>query len=124
MPDLYGKDAFLELDESDPEQHQMLHDGFDIKAAGNYLATIIAGRSVHAMLPMIGGFLRVPNKQDCQEAIKRLKAIRPAVVRAVEVFKNAPFEFHRETTYMALVPDKKFGYLKGSIKTSAGEVYP
>lgn len=124
MPDLYGKDAFLELDESDPEQHQMLHDGFDIKAAGNYLATIIAGRSVHAMLPAIGGFLRVPNKQDCQEAIKRLKAIRPAVVRAVEVFKNAPFEFHRETTYMALVPEKKFGYLKGSIRTSAGEVFP
>ncbi|MFH1188908.1 MAG: nickel-dependent hydrogenase large subunit [bacterium] len=124
MPDLFNKNAFLDFDENDPIQHQLLHDGFNIKAAGNFLATTVAGRSVHAIYPTIGGFLRVPNKQDTQETIQKLKAIRPAVLRLVETFKNALFEFHRETTYMALVPEKKFGYIKGSIKTSAGEVYP
>src|SRR3989338_6186124 len=56
MPDLFGKDSLLEFDETDKEQHELLHDAFDIKAAGNHLSQAVAGRSVHAPYPAIGGF--------------------------------------------------------------------
>ncbi len=121
MPDLYGKDAFLDLDENDPEQHQQLHDAFEMKAAGNYLSNIIGGRSVHAMHPTIGGFLHFPTKEEVKEAIEKLEAIRPAVLRLIETFKNAPFHFDRDTQYMALVPKDIFGYIDGCIKTSDGQ---
>ncbi|MEI6842953.1 MAG: nickel-dependent hydrogenase large subunit [bacterium] len=123
MPDIFGKDAFLDFDESNPQEHQMLHDAFDIKSAGNFLATMIAGRSVHAMYPVIGGYLHFPEQKDIDEAIKKLQSIREAVLRLVEVFKNAPFHFDRQTKYMALVPEESFGYIDGSIITSAGEKY-
>ncbi len=125
MPDLFGKDAFLDLDENDPVQHQLLHDGFDIKSEGNFLATLVAGRSVHAVYPTIGGFLRFPEPGGVKEAVGRLEAIRPAVVRLVEVFKNAPFHFDRKTNFMALVPTgPRFGYLQGCIMTGKGECIP
>lgn len=120
IPDLFGKDAFLDLDENDPEQHQLLHDGFDIKSAGNFLATLVAGRSVHALYPTIGGFLHFPEKEGIAEAIKRLEAIRPAVLRLIEVFKKAPFHFERKTSFVALVPDR-YGFLNGYITTSGGD---
>jgi len=120
MPDLYGKDAFLELDENDPEQHQHLHDAFEIKAAGNYLSQIIGGRSVHAMHPTIGGFNHFPTKEEVAEAIKKLKAARPAVLRCIETFKNAPFHLDIETQYMALMPKDSFGFLEGRIIMSDG----
>jgi coenzyme F420-reducing hydrogenase alpha subunit len=41
----------------------------------------------------------------------------------VEVFKNAPFHFDRQTKFMALVPEKSFGYIGGEIITSTGEKY-
>ncbi len=123
LPDFYDKDAFLDFDENDPEQHQLLHDGFDTKAAGNFLATMVAGRSVHAMYPTIGGFLNYPNKKDTIEAIKKLQAVRPAALRLIEIFKNSPFHFDRQATYMALVPEKSFGYIDGVIKTSKGGEY-
>ncbi len=123
LPDIYGVDAFLDLDENIPEQHQILHDAFDIKSAGNYLATLIAGRSVHAIYPTLGGYLHFPEKDGIDEAIKKLKSIREAVLRTVEIFKNSPFHFDRKTHYMALIPDKTFGYLYGSIETSLGEKY-
>ena len=63
MPDIYGKDAFLDFDDNDPEQHQLLHDGFNIKAAGNHLSQMVAGRSVHATFPVIGGFLKFPTPE-------------------------------------------------------------
>lgn len=123
MPDIFGKDAFLDLDESDSIQHQLLHDGFDTKSAGNFLATLIAGRSVHATHPVIGGFLKFPDQTGINEAIEKLKKIRPAVLRLIDVFKNAPDHFDRQTKYMALVPDDTFGYINGSIVTSRGEKY-
>ena len=123
MPDLFGKDAFLDFDENDETQHQMLHDGFDIKAGGNYLATLIAGRSVHAMYPVIGGFLHFPSKEGIDEAVKKLEEIRPAILRLIQVFKDAPYHFDRKTNYMALIADEGFGYINGKIKTSRGETF-
>ncbi|MDD5109739.1 MAG: nickel-dependent hydrogenase large subunit [Patescibacteria group bacterium] len=120
MPDIFGKDAFLDLDESNPEQHQMLHDGFEVKAAGNYLATLVAGRSVHALYPAIGGHLRTPDAEGIAEAVKKLTAVRPAVLRLIDIFAQAPFHFDRQTNFMALVPER-YGFLKGVIVTSRGD---
>jgi coenzyme F420-reducing hydrogenase alpha subunit len=123
MPDIYGKDAFLDFDENDPEQHQLLHDGFNVKAAGNHLSQLVAGRSVHATFPVIGGFLQFPSAEGAAVAIKELKAARPAVLRLIDIFMKAPFHLDRKTKYMALVPDDTFGYIGGKIITSKGEVY-
>jgi coenzyme F420-reducing hydrogenase alpha subunit len=123
MPDLFGKDAFLDFDENDEVQHQMLHDGFDIKAAGNYLATLVAGRSVHAMYPVIGGFLHFPSKEGVDEAVQKLESVREAVLRLIKVFKDAPNHFDRKTHYMALIADEGFGYINGKIHTSRGEIF-
>jgi len=123
MPDIFGKDAFLDFDESDPVQHELLHDGFGVKSAGNFLATLIAGRSVHATLPVIGGFLKFPDEAGVTEAIEKLKNIRPAVLRLIEIFKNASFHFDRKTKYIALVPKDTFGYINGTLETSSNEKF-
>ncbi len=123
MPDLYGKDAFLDFDENDPEQHQLLHDGFNIKSAGNHLSQLVAGRSVHATYPVIGGFLKIPTVEGAEECVKEMKAARPAVLRLIDIFAKAPFHLDRKTKYMALVPDDSFGYIGGNILTDKGESY-
>jgi len=124
VPDMVGKDNFLELDENDPAQHQMLHDAFDIKAAGNFLAELVAGRSIHALYPTLGGFLKFPDKAGCELAVKKLEAVRPAVLRTVKLFAEAPFHLDRKTAFMALVPKDKFGFIDGEIHDSFGHVVP
>jgi coenzyme F420-reducing hydrogenase alpha subunit len=78
---------------------------------------------VHATYPVVGGFLKFPDQDGVNEAIKKLQDIRPAVLRLVEVFKNTPFHFDRQTKFMALVPEKSFGYIDGEIITSTGEKF-
>lgn len=124
MPDLYGKDAFLDFDENDPVQHQLLEDAFAIKAAGNYLATIVSGRAVHAMHPTIGGFLHFPSADELKEAVKKLKAVRPAVLRLIKIFEDAPWTFDRKTNYMALVTPGEFSFLEGEIVSNRGDRFP
>lgn len=123
MPDIYDKDNFLAFDENDEEQHQHLHDCFEIKAAGNYLAEIVAGRSVHALFHVVGGVTKVPTREQADEAIKKLEAARPAVMRCVETFRKAPFHLDCETDYMALVPKGNFWYMDGDVKCSDGDIW-
>jgi sulfhydrogenase subunit alpha len=120
LPDMYGKDSFLSFDENDPEQHQILHDAFDLKAAGNYLSIIIAGRSVHALYPTIGGYVKVPTKEEVREAIKKLDAVRPAALRTIERFAKSTFQFDRKTHFMALVANP-FSFLDGYIISDDGD---
>lgn len=119
LPDMYGKDSFLSFDEKDPEQHAILHDAFAIKAAGNYLSIIIAGRSVHALHPTIGGFLKVPTSEEVNEAVIKLTEVRPAVLRTIERFMKCDWRFDRQTHFMALVADP-FSYLEGTIISDTG----
>lgn len=123
MPDLFGKDAFLDFDENNPEEHQLLHDAFEIKAAGNFLATIIAGRSVHAPYPVIGGFTHFPDKKEIVEATEKLKNIRPAVLRLVKIFEKCDFHFDRKTDFVAMVPER-YGFLNGCIDSGKGDCLP
>ncbi|MFC1702839.1 Ni/Fe hydrogenase subunit alpha [Patescibacteria group bacterium] len=124
MPDVVGKDAFLDFDEDDEFEHQMLHDGFGIKAAGNHLAELVAGRSVHAQFPAIGGFMKFPDKEGIEESIKKLQEIREAVLRCIKVFMDCDFKFDRHTNFMGLVPKDQYGFLDGDVVTSKGEVVP
>ncbi len=123
MPDVYGVDNFLAFDEDDEEQHQHLHDCFEIKAAGNYLAEIVAGRSVHALFHVVGGVTRVPTREQTDEAIKKLEACRPAVLRCIETFKKAPFHLDRKMDYMALVPEGNFWFIDGDVLCSDGQCW-
>ncbi|MBI2609966.1 nickel-dependent hydrogenase large subunit [Candidatus Giovannonibacteria bacterium] len=124
MPDIFGKDAFLDFDENDPIEGELLNDAFEIKAAGNFLSTLVAGRSVHALYPNIGGFNQIPGAPEIKIAIEKLEAIRPAVIRLVKVFENSPFHFDRNTNFMALVPKDRYGFIDGDILTSKGERVP
>ena len=121
MPDLFGKDSFLEFDENDPLEHDLLHDAFAVKAAGNHLAIYTGGPSVHAPVVMAGGFAKDPDMAGKGAIIEELKSIRPSVLRLIQVFLASPLTFVRESNYFALVsPD--FSYLEGKIHDSDGLV--
>ncbi|MFZ6036137.1 MAG: Ni/Fe hydrogenase subunit alpha [Patescibacteria group bacterium] len=120
MPDMYGKDSFLEFDENKSDEHQILHDAFTIKAAGNYLSIIIAGRSVHAIKPQIGGFAGIPTAEEITEAIHKLEMARPAALRTIERFMKSPDRFDRQTKFMAMVANP-FSYNEGHIVSDDGD---
>ncbi|MBI5037967.1 MAG: nickel-dependent hydrogenase large subunit [Candidatus Kerfeldbacteria bacterium] len=120
MPDMFGKDSFLEFDENKPDEHQILHDAFEIKAAGNYLSIIIAGRSVHAIKPQIGGFAGIPKPEEIATAVQKLEAARPAVLRTIKIFAEAKDRFDRQTKFMAMVA-RPFSFLEGHIVSDQGD---
>ena len=121
LPDLFNHDSLLEFDERDPLQHQLLHDAFAVKGIGNQIAKTIAGRSVHAPLPIPGGFMKLPDETQFPQIINQIKQNRDAVLRLIETYRQCDFNLERVTNYLALKTEK-FGYLEGKIYDSNGLV--
>lgn len=119
LPDYFNKDSLLEFDDKDPIQHQLLHDAFDLKRAGNNLSTMIGGRAVHAPLPMVGGFPKVPTKPEIDKVIAEMKAVRPKLELLMKVLAESPFKFERNTHYMAITNDD-FNFIEGTVCSSKG----
>ncbi len=118
LPDLIGKDSVFDFNE---KEHQWIHDGLDVKSAGNALTTLIGGRAVHPPFAVIGGFARMPDKDGIRNVVKELRDSRDKVLRLIEIFYSYRNTFKRKTNYVAIVNDD-FNFLKGVIKTAYGTV--
>lgn len=123
LPDIFNKDSLLEFDENDELQHQLVHDAFDLKRAGNNLSSLIGGRAVHAPLPMVGGFAKSPTKPEIEKIIAELKAVRPKVELCMKVFADCGFSFERNTHFVSLTNDD-FNFLEGDICSTEGMCIP
>jgi coenzyme F420-reducing hydrogenase alpha subunit len=122
LPDIVGKDSLLEFDETNPYEHELLHDAFAVKEAGNKLSMWSGGRSVHAPYPTVGGFISLPDESKKQELIDELRNVRDKVTKLIRIFKECTFTMNEDFDYSALTSDA-FDFLKGVVKTTKGGEY-
>jgi len=123
LPDLFHRDSILSFDETNPQEHELLHDCFAVKEAGNKLGIAAGGRSVHAPSLRLGGFDPLPSKESLTNLIPILEDVRPRILRLIQTFLACPFELNQTVTYLALV-DPEYSFLTGEVKTSDGDTLP
>jgi len=125
MPDVLGIDSILDIPENhDDLGHQLLHDSFDIKQLGTDLSTVIAGAPIHAPLPTVGGFLKLPDPTQFSDLVKRLEAIRPQVIRGIKFFYNWDATLTRNSDYLALRNPNRFDFIEGEVVNTNGRKVP
>ena len=120
LPDILGKDSILDFDENNDKEHRLIHQCFEVKAAGNALSTLVAGKAVHAPLPNVGGFSKTPDKKAIPDVVKKLKGARNAVLELIDIFMPEKFNFTRETEFVSLLNDD-FNFYEGSSLCSSHE---
>lgn len=118
LPDIFGKDSVLEFADEGYE-HDLVHKAFDVKSAGNDLCVLSGGRAVHSPFPQVGGFMKIPKKEDAARVAATLKKVRDAALEFVEIFATRDASFDTETTYIALRNDRA-SYLEGELYSSEG----
>lgn len=123
LPDVLNKDSILDFDPNDPKEHDLVHEAFAVKAAGNNLSKMIAGKAVHSPFPMVGGFTKIPAKEDLQKSIEELKTIRPYVFNLIKIFEEWPQTLERDTTFVCQ-KSEDFSYMDGPICTSNNYCIP
>ncbi|MBN2016230.1 Ni/Fe hydrogenase subunit alpha [Candidatus Dojkabacteria bacterium] len=122
LPDLLGIDSILDIpDDHDDFGHQLLHDSFDIKRLGTDISNLISGAAIHAPLPTIGGYLKLPDTSKFPELIKRLEEIRPQVLRGIDAFSKMPDVLIRNSDYLGLRSEGRYEYLEGEVVNTNGK---
>jgi coenzyme F420-reducing hydrogenase alpha subunit len=118
LPDVFGVDSVLDFGD---DLHEWIHRGLDVKAAGNYLSTIIGGRAVHPPNAVVGGFSQYPKGEEVVEAVKKLEGCRKGIVDLIDLLykKRRDWVFNRKTNYVGLVNDD-YSFLEGRIRTAMG----
>jgi len=120
LPDVFGIDSVLDFKK---DLHKWIHYGLDVKAAGNFLSTIVGGRAVHPPAAVVGGFTIFPKAEEIVEAVKKLEGVREKIIALIDLlFKSRKdWVFNRETNYVGLV-NNDYNFLEGKIKTAMGTV--
>jgi coenzyme F420-reducing hydrogenase alpha subunit len=121
LPDILGVDSILDIPDDESLGHTLLHDSFDIKRLGTDITNVTIGAAIHAPIPTVGGFLRLPDPSKFPELISRLEAIRPVVLRGIKTFFDWPESLIRNSDYMYLRNNNQFDFLEGDICNSNGK---
>lgn len=117
LPDIFHKNSILDFDENNSLENEMLDDTFTVKEVGNQLSIIVGGRSVHAPKPTVGGFLTLPKVEDLKVLKPQLLAIRPKIIKLIDIFAKAPFNLKLKSplTFVGLA-SSDFSFLEGKIR--------
>jgi len=117
-PDFLGYDNVLQIAQDNPK---IVQKGLQLKRIGNELVTLLGGREIHPINVRVGGFYKVPARQELAPIEDRLKWARKAAeetTRWVAGFKFPDFE--QDYTYVALSHPDEYPFNEGRLISSSG----
>lgn len=88
LPDYIGLDRITELALTDPKTFAL---SLDLKEIGDEIASVVAGRSVHPTRTTVGGFHKVPTKNELRELLEKIKKAIPMAKKLVNLFQGLEY---------------------------------
>ena len=121
-PDLLGYDGAIEMAR---DHRGLVESALRMKRAGNELMTVVGGRSVHPVNVRVGGFHRLPRREELLAIRPALVAAREEAIAAVPIVSGFEFpEFEQPYLYLSLDSSHGYPLESGNLVTSAGLAAP
>lgn len=113
-PDLFGVRSFIPMIKS---HNLVVRRALRMKKLVNDICRILAGRHIHPISSIVGGWTKLPSTEDIDEIGNILSILKKDMQETVELAKDLDFPvFERETEYIALVNDTdEYPLLHGDI---------
>jgi coenzyme F420-reducing hydrogenase alpha subunit len=99
----------------------LVEQGLRLKKTGNRIVTLLGGREIHPVSVAVGGFYKVPTKNELQvlgDDLKRALDESLAAVRLVAGFEFPDFE--QDYEFVALCHPREYPFNEGRMKSSKG----
>lgn len=114
LPDYIGLDRITELQETDPKSFAL---SLDLKETGDEIASVVAGRNVHPTRTTIGGFHKVPTKEELALLLKKLKKSIPMAKKLVGLFSGLTYpSLKMDLEFLVQVDDKTLSSKRDGFK--------
>lgn len=117
-PDFLGFQDAIQLAQDYPD---IVQRGFELKKLGNEILRLLGGREIHPINVKVGGFYKVPTKQQLASLVDRIKWGRDAAYETVRWVATLPFpDFQRPYEFVALHHPEEYAVLEGNLISSKG----
>jgi coenzyme F420-reducing hydrogenase alpha subunit len=117
-PDFLGYPSVVHMAQDHPEVVQR---GLQIKKAGNEIIEFVGGRAVHPINVRVGGFYKVPAKQEWSPLVEKLQRGRDAALETVRWVAQLPFpDFEQDYEFVALRHPEEYPFNEGRLVSNRG----
>jgi sulfhydrogenase subunit alpha len=117
-PDFLGYQDAIQLAKDFPEAVQR---GLRLKKTGNDLVTLLAGREIHPINVKVGGFYKLPRKEDFKGILERLKQARDEAYETALWTATLPFpNFDYDYEFVSLRHPEEYPLNEGRLVSNKG----
>ena len=117
-PDFLGYPDAIQMAKDHPD---IVHRGLQLKKIGNEIVALIGGREIHPINVRVGGFYKVPAKQELSLLAERLKWARDAALETVRWTATLNFpDFEQDYEFVALRHPEEYPFNEGRLVSNKG----
>lgn len=117
-PDFLGYQDAISLAKDFPD---IVKNGLKLKKIGNDLVALIGGREIHPINVKVGGFYKVPNKEDFNSLKEKLYAARELARDMVIFTSKLDFpDFEQDYEYVSMRHPNEYPFNEGRIVSNKG----
>ena len=117
-PDFLGYPDAIQMAKDYPD---IVQRGLQLKKIGNEIVALIGGREIHPINARVGGFYKVPAKQELSPLAERLKWARDAALETVRWTATLNFpDFEQDYEFVALRHPEEYPFNEGRLVSNKG----
>jgi sulfhydrogenase subunit alpha len=117
-PDFLGYQDVIQMAK---DHGDIVRKGLELKKIGNEIVALLGGREIHPINLRVGGFHKIPRKEELQPLVDRLKWALDVALETVRLTATFPMpEFVREYEFVALRHDQEYPFNEGRLISSKG----
>ncbi len=117
-PDFLGYESAIDMAK---DHRETVERGLQLKKTANALITLLGGRAIHPINVRVGGFYRVPSKEELKPLAERLRWARDAALETVRWVAAFPFpDFEQEYEFVSLRHPEEYPFNEGRLVSNRG----
>jgi coenzyme F420-reducing hydrogenase alpha subunit len=117
-PDFLGYESAIDMARDYPE---IVQRGLRLKKIGNRIMSLIGGREIHPINVRVGGFYKLPTRQELQSLVEDLQWATDAAEETVRWTATLPFpEFEQDYEFVSLHHGEEYPINEGRLFSNKG----
>jgi coenzyme F420-reducing hydrogenase alpha subunit len=117
-PDFLGFPDAIQMAREHPK---IVQRGLQLKKAGNEVISLLGGREIHPINVRVGGFYRVPTRNELAPLAERMKRARDMALETVKWVAQFPFpEFEQDYVFVSLSHPEEYPFNEGRLVSNRG----
>ncbi len=117
-PDFLGYSDVIHIARDYPD---LVQRALQMKKAGNAIVALLGGREIHPVNVRVGGFYKVPSKQELRQLAEILKRGRDVALETVLWTAQLPFpDFEQDYEFVALQHPAEYPFNEGRLVSNKG----